>query len=67
MATDQLALLVVSRRLLFVVAVTISVAPPWRVDSPSKVTRAFSEAQVRLALLKRAMMVLSERGIEKLV
>lgn len=66
MAAAQLAVLVESRRLLDV-AVTMSVAAPSRVDAPSKVTRAFSEAQVRFALLKRAMMVLSERGIEKLV
>ena len=34
---------------------------------PSKVTRAFSEAQERLAELKRARMTLSKRGMEKLV
>jgi hypothetical protein len=51
--------------LLLVVAVTISFAAPSRVDAPSKVTSAFSDVQVRFALLKRAMMVLSERGMEK--
>lgn len=56
-----------SRRLLFEVTVTTSFAAPWRVDAPSKVTSAFSEAQVKFALLNRAMMVLSERGMEKLV
>ena len=36
-------------------------------DWPSKVTRAFSDIQDRLAELKRASKMLDERGILKLV
>jgi hypothetical protein len=49
------------------VAITIAFATPCRSLSPSKVTSAFSEAQERLAELKRARMTLSKRGMEKLV
>lgn len=48
------------------VGVTASDPLPIRSDRPSNVTSAFSEAQDRLAELKRAMTILSERGIEKL-
>jgi len=46
---------------------TISLAPPTRVDRPSKVTSAFSDKQERLPELKRARMTVEKRGIEKLV
>ncbi len=41
-------------------------ALPLRWDSPSNVTRAFSLAQVRFAVLKRARITLSKSGMEKL-
>lgn len=50
-----------------VVGETASFAFPPRVERPSKVTRAFSETQERLAELKRAMILLALSGIEKLV
>lgn len=56
-------------RLAFVpvpVAIT-SFAFPCRVLEPSNVTSAFSLAQVKFALLKRATIVDSERGMEKFV
>lgn len=40
---------------------------PSGADFPSKVTRAFSAAQVKFALLKRARIVFPESGMEKLV
>lgn len=42
-------------------------ASPTLSSSPSNVTREFSEAQLRFAVLNRANMVFSNRGIEKLV
>lgn len=50
-----------------VAALTMSEAAPTRTDCPSKVTRAFSVAQERLFELNRAISVLAERGMEKLV
>lgn len=47
--------------------VTISFAFPLRVDKPSKVTRAFSDPQERLAVLNRAISFSAVRGTEKLV
>jgi hypothetical protein len=49
------------------VGVTTSFAWLTLCEWPSNVTRAFSDAQERLALFNRASMVFSERGIEKLV
>lgn len=46
---------------------TSSSAAPRRLDCPSKVTSAFSEAHVRFAAEKRARRTLSERAMEKLV
>ena len=40
---------------------------PVRSSEPSKVTRAFSEVQVRLLELKRDMMMFEVKGIEKFV
>lgn len=50
-----------------VVETTRSLAAPRRSERPRKVTNAFSVAQERLPELKRARMVLSERGMEKFV
>ena len=50
-----------------VTGVTTSFPCPTRSERPSKVTRAFSETQERLAELKRARMLSPKRGIEKLV
>lgn len=47
-----------------VVENTRSPADPRRSERPWKVTNAFSVAQERLAELKRARIVLSERGME---
>jgi hypothetical protein len=50
-----------------VVAATLTTSLPFPigVDSPSKVTSAFSVAHERLLLLNLTMMVLAERGMEK--
>ena len=40
---------------------------PVRSSTPSKVTRAFSEVQVKLSKLKREMMMFEVKGIEKFV
>lgn len=46
---------------------TVSEEEPDRSSSPSNVTRAFSEVQVRLPELKREIMILEVKGIEKFV
>jgi hypothetical protein len=46
---------------------TMLAAEPTRCDSPSNVTRAFSDTQDRLAELKRARMTVPEMGMEKFV
>ncbi len=47
-----------------VVGITTSLACPTRSDCPSNVTRAFSVAQDIFAELKRATILLAERGME---
>lgn len=46
---------------------TSAFASPIRCDRPSKVTRAFSDKQERLAVLNRAKMTVGKSGMEKFV
>lgn len=52
---------------LFVVDVTSALASPILSSLPSKVTREFSDAQLKFPLLNLARIVFSNKGIEKLV